>query len=120
MLPMFAAEYWLGQRLLTGGVANWVKPAHSVVAGGLGILFTVNTITGVWNLAESSHDPVGRPRRLIHSALMIASDAGFVWTGMIAGEAKRSQEGANRHRNVAIGSMALSSVGAAMMWLWRN
>ena len=120
MLPMFAAEYVLGQQLLTGGYANWVKPAHNVVAGGLGILFAVNTVTGVWNLAESRHDPVGRPRRLIHSALMIASDAGFVWTGAIAGAAKHSQEAANRHRNVAIGSMGLSTIGAAMMWFWRN
>ena len=120
MLPMFAAEYVLGQQLLTGGYANWVKPAHSVVAGGLGILFTVNTVTGVWNLAESWHDPVGRPRRLIHSALMIASDAGFVWTGAIAGASKHSQDAANRHRNVAIGSMGLSTIGAAMMWLWKN
>lgn len=120
MLPMFAAEYVLGQQLLTGGYANWVKPAHNVVAGGLGILFAVNTVTGVWNLAESRHDPVGRPRRLIHSALMIASDAGFVWTGAIAGAAKHSTDAANRHRNVAIGSMGLSTIGAAMMWLWRN
>jgi hypothetical protein len=120
MLPMFAAEYVLGQQLLTGGYANWVKPAHSVVAGGLGILFGVNTVTGVWNLAESRHDPEGRTRRLIHSALMIASDAGFVWTGVIAGAAKHSQDAANRHRNVALGSMGLSTIGAAMMWLWKN
>jgi len=120
IFPVFAAEYVLGQKLLDGGYANWVKPAHSAVAGGLGILFAVNTVTGVWNLVESRHDPEGRSRRLIHSAIMIASDAGFVWTGLIAGAAKDSQEGANRHRNVALGSMGLSTVGAAMMWLWKN
>lgn len=120
MLPLFGAEYVLGQQLLTGGYANWVKPAHTVAAGGIGILFAVNTVTGLWNLTESWNDPEGRTRRLIHSALMIASDAGMVWTGAIAGSAKHSQDAANRHRNVALGSMGLSTIGAAMMWLWRN
>jgi hypothetical protein len=120
MLPMFAAEYVLGQRLLNGGYANWVKPAHGLVAGGIAVLFGVNTVTGVWNLAESRHDPEGRTRRLIHSALMIGADAGFVWTGATASGSRRSQDTANRHRNIAIGSMGLSTAGAVMMWLWKN
>lgn len=120
MLPLFGAEYVFGQQLLTGGYANWVKPAHTVAAGGIGILFAVNTVTGVWNLTESWNDPAGRTRRLIHSALMIASDAGMVWTGAIAGASKHSQVAAIRHRKVAIGSMGLSTIGAAMMWFWRN
>ncbi|HEY1951945.1 MAG TPA: hypothetical protein VGG76_03985, partial [Gemmatimonadaceae bacterium] len=43
-LPMFAAEWFLGQRLLneekTGFPSNGLKTAHTAVALGLGALFT--------------------------------------------------------------------------------
>jgi hypothetical protein len=121
MLPLFAGEYVLGQRLLTGTYPpHWMKPAHATVAGGLGVLFTVNTVTGAWNLWDSRHDDAGRTRRYLHTGLMLASDAGFAWAGAIGGESNNSLRAAHRHRNVAIGSMALSTAGTAMMWLWRN
>lgn len=118
MLPLFASEYILGDRLMQQNHADWLKPAHGVVAGGLGILFAVNTVTGVWNLVESRKDPEGRTRRLLHSALMIAADAGFAYTGLIAGDAKESEEGRSRHKNAALVSMGLSTAGTLMMWLW--
>ena len=121
MLPLFAGEYVLGQRLLTGTYPpRWMKPAHATVAGGLGVLFTVNTVTGAWNLWDSRHDDAGRTRRYLHTGLMLASDAGFAWAGAIGGQSNNSLSAAHRHRNVAIGSMALSTAGTAMMWLWRN
>jgi hypothetical protein len=46
--PVFGAEYWLGQKLMSRDEtpASWVKPTHAVVAGALGGLFALNTITG--------------------------------------------------------------------------
>lgn len=118
MLPLFASEWIIGDRLLQQNHADWLKPAHSVVAGGLGILFAVNTVTGVWNLAESRKDPEGRTRRLLHSALMIAADAGFAYTGMIAGDADESEGNRTRHKNAALVSMGISTAGTLMMWFW--
>jgi hypothetical protein len=121
MLPLFAAEYALGQRLLTGTYPpRWIKPAHGAVAGGLGVLFTVNTVTGGWNLWDARHDESDRTRRFLHTGLMLASDAGFAWAGAIGGSSNNSLAAAHKHRNVAIGSMAISTVGTAMMWLWKN
>lgn len=121
MLPLFAVEYALGQNLMNGKPQqDWVKGSHAAVALGVGALFTVNTVTGVWNLWDARSDPAGRSRRWLHSALMIASDAGFAWTGQLAGDAKHSVNAQQKHRNVALGSMAISTVGAGMMWIWKN
>jgi hypothetical protein len=119
MLPLFAAEYALGQNLMNGNSPSWVKPSHTTVALGVGALFTVNTVTGAWNLWEGRKDPAGRTRRFVHSALMIASDAGFAITGALGGEAE-SPGNRRTHRNMAIGSMAVATVGTAMMWFWKD
>ena len=121
MLPLFVAEYALGQRLLNGTYPpRWVKPAHGVVAGGLGVLFTVNTVTGAWNLWDARRDDTNRTRRYVHTGLMLASDAGFAWAGAIGNSSNTSLAAAHRHRDVAIGSIALSTAGTALMWFWRN
>ena len=121
MLPLFAAEFALGDRLLNGtNNPTWMRPTHAAVAGGLGTLFLTNTVTGVWNLYDSREDPAGRTRRVIHSALLLWSDAGFAWAGYLAMDARHSMVAARRHRQVALGSMALSTVGSALMWFWRD
>ena len=128
MIPLFAAEYSVGQNLMRdASPATWMKPAHGVVAGGIGVLFGVNTITGVWNLWESREDPSGRTRRIVHSVMMLAADAGFFATGLPAPE--RDDEGFTNyskylhrervHRGVAIGSIALSTIGGGMLWFWK-
>ena len=123
-LPLFATEYILGQRLLkeerTGFPSSGLKTAHTTVALGLGALFTINTVTGGWNLWESRGNPEGRTRRFIHSAAMLGADAGFAWAGAVGGGAKDSQSGANHHRAIAISSMALATAGTAMMWFFNN
>ncbi|HEX9084662.1 MAG TPA: hypothetical protein VF836_07970, partial [Gemmatimonadaceae bacterium] len=123
-LPLFAAEYVLGQRLLneerTGFPSQGLKTAHTTVALGLGALFTINTVTGGWNLWESRKDPADRTLRFIHSAAMLGADAGFAWSGASGGGAKNSQAGANHHRTIAISSMALATAGTAMMWLFHD
>lgn len=120
MLPLFATQYVLGNQLLHGASDHSsTAGAHVAVAVGVGALFTVNTVTGLWNLWDSRQDPAGRTRRIVHSLLMLGADAGFVWTGAIGDDAKRSTANARHHRDVALGSMALSTVGAAMMWFWK-
>jgi hypothetical protein len=123
-LPLFATEYVLGERLLkeerTGFPSQGLKTAHTTVALGLGALFTVNTVTGVWNLWDSRNDPSGRTRRLIHSIAMLGADAGFAWAGASGGGAKDSQSGANNHRTIAVSSMALATAGTAMMWFFHD
>lgn len=119
MLPLFAAEYALGQNLLNGNSPGWVKPTHLGVALGVGGLFTINTVTGALNLWESRKDPAGRTRRWVHSALMMASDAGFAITGAM-GNDTGDRDAQIRHRNMAIGSMAVSVAGTALMWFWKD
>jgi hypothetical protein len=121
MLPLFAGEYALGQRLLsTSPQPDWVRPTHRGVAYGLGALFTVNTVTGAWNLWDSRHDENGRTRRLVHTALMLASDAGFAYTGSIGQQGRSSLDASRRHRNAALASMGLSVAGTGMMWFWKD
>ena len=120
MLPLFAAEYALGQNLLNDArPSSWLKPTHVGVALGVGTLFTVNTVTGLWNLWDSRQDPSDRARRWIHASLMLASDAGFVWTGAVGGNS-RTSDSRQLHKNVALSSIALSTAGTVMMWLWKN
>ncbi|MBL0178372.1 MAG: hypothetical protein IPP98_04495 [Gemmatimonadetes bacterium] len=65
------------------------------MAAGLGVLFTVNTVTGGWNLYESRKDPSGRTRKWIHTIAMLAADAGFLWTAAAAEGARESDAGAD-------------------------
>ncbi len=124
-LPLFAAEYVLGERLLTEERTSAVRPrglrsAHQKVALGLGALFTVNTITGVWNLWDARHDPNGRFLRTLHGLTMLAADAGFVWAAQTAGAARRTEAGAAHHRAIALGSMSLATASTLMMWIWKH
>jgi hypothetical protein len=121
-LPLFAGEYLLGERLLDDDddAPGWVKPAHTGVALALGGLFVTNTVTGVWNLWEARHVPEGRGRRILHTALMLAADAGFLYTASLAGDAKDSDSGARKHRNAAIASISVATVSTVMMWFWKG
>lgn len=125
ILPLFVGEYFLGDKLIKENqdTPGWVKGAHSTVAGGIGVIFGVNTVTGVWNLWDSRHDPGGRARKYLHSALLIASDAGIALAAASAGDAgddgRVDPSGARRHRNIAVGAMGIGAVGTAMMWLWK-
>jgi hypothetical protein len=125
-LPLFGAEYVLGQKLLNEEAAgplprgSSLRTGHNLVADGLGLLFLTNTVTGVWNLIDSRKDPAGATRRWLHSLTMLAADAGFFWTASVGGQARRTLAGANQHRNIAIGSMSLATVSTLMMWLWKD
>jgi hypothetical protein len=119
-LPLFASEWYLGNKLLNGDGTDTEKNLHGFVAGSLGVLFGVNTLTGAWNLYDSRSDPSDRKRKIIHSVLMLASDAGLALTGAVAGDAREDEGRRSLHQNLAIGSMGLSTAGTLMMWLWKE
>jgi len=124
-LPLFAAEYVLGQKLLnqertSSRPSSGLRSAHKVVAAGLGALFAVNTVTGVWNLVEARHDPSGRTRRTVHAVGMLLADAGFLYTASLAQGARETDAGANRHRNAAIASISVASLSTLMMYFWKD
>jgi hypothetical protein len=80
-IPLFVAEGVIGQSLYNDPTPG-KRTAHLWVATGIGVLFGVNTVTGVWNLTEARKDPNGRTRRMTHSILMLAADACFFATAM--------------------------------------
>ena len=120
-LPVFGTEYWLGQKLINDSpLAGWVKPTHTTVAVVLGGLFVVNTATGLANLVEAGTDTDDRGLVWTHSALMLASDAGFIATAALAGGAHHSTSGQNRHKNAAVVSIGVATVGTLLMWVKRG
>lgn len=123
-LPLFGAEWYLGDQLYRdarlGRPRNGLRTTHAVVASGIGVLFASNTVTGLWNLWEARHDPIGRPRRTAHALIMTLADAGFAWTAGIGMNANLNTATANVHRTVAFTSMGIATAGTLMMWLWRD
>jgi hypothetical protein len=122
VIPLFALQSIAGNQLLqadNGGVERpgWAKSAHSFGAAAIGTVFTVNTITGVWSLYDQRANTDGRTRRWAHSILMLASDAGFTYTGIkLADEAKRSTSDRDLHRNWAYASIGTALVGYGIMF----
>lgn len=119
MLPLFGAEYLLGQKLLDNSTSS-TRNQHALAAGAVATLFGVNTITGVWNWWDARNDENDRTRRTVHTVLMLAADAGFAATGILANSASGSHDKALTHRNVAIGSMGIATIGTAIMWFWKD
>lgn len=121
-LPLFAVQSVAGNQLFQADKSGaeppgWAKSVHSAGAAGLGALFTLNTVTGLWNLWESRSNEVGRTRRLVHSALLLGSDAGFAWSGLkLASDAKHDSNARNDHRNVAYYSMGAATIGYGIMY----
>jgi hypothetical protein len=122
MLPLFGTEYLLGHKLLNDEtVSSSTRDLHTAVASTIGVLFVTNTATGLWNLWDARHDPNGRGKRLVHSALMLAADAGFLYTASLAEDAGEGEaEGGTRHRNAALASIGLSTVGTGLMWFFKD
>ncbi len=118
MLPLFAASYITGDKLLEdpSGAPSWAKNLHGPAATGSALLFGANTVTGYWNLWEGRHDPNNRTRKILHTVLFSAASAGFVYAGtQLADDAEQSQSKREQHRNVALGSMGVSTLSWLIM-----
>lgn len=120
-LPLFASEFIVGQKLVHGHDTQNLRSVHRALAGGIGALFVVNTVTGGLNALEARKDPTERNRRTLHSVLMLLSDAGFVATAVLAksgedeGGSYTGPLTSNAHRNMAIASMGTALIGYAIM-----
>jgi hypothetical protein len=121
MIPLFVVQSVAGNQLYQADRSGslrpgWAETTHGAGAAGLGALFTINTVTGLWNLWDSRDNEVGRTKRWIHSALLLGSDAGFAWSGIkLASDAKNSQSGRDQHRRVSYISMGAALAGYAVM-----
>jgi hypothetical protein len=120
-LPLFATELILGQSIYNDGGGGGKKDAHVAVGASIGVLFGINTVTGVWNLLESRKDPNGRTKRIVHSVLMLAADAGFVATAALAPDSEHGSVSDDRgaHRAMAITSIGLATTSYLIMLLTR-
>ena len=118
MLPLFAASYVSGSQLLEKGTdaPSWARNMHGPTATGSAILFGANTVTGGWNLWDGRKDPNGRTRRILHSVLFTAASGGFAYAGTrLADDAEENLNARRTHRNVALGSMGVSTVSWLIM-----
>lgn len=115
-LPLFGAEAIIGQSLYSNPTQG-KKDAHLVTAAGIGALFAVNTVTGVWNLIEARKDPTHRRRRLAHGLLMLGADVGFLATAALGPESEHGEIEGSRgaHRAVAFTSIGLATAGYLIM-----
>lgn len=115
-LPLFVTEGFLGQSLYSDPSSN-KKDAHLAVAAGIGALFAVNTVTGVWNLVEARKDPSHRGLRWAHGLLMLAADGGFLATAALGPDSENGGDSSGRstHRAVAFTSIGLASAGYLVM-----
>jgi hypothetical protein len=126
-LPLFAAEGFVGQSLYTNPTQG-KKSAHLAIATGIGTLFGVNAVTGVWNMIDARKDPNGHTKRTIHGILMLAASGGFFATAATGphsdlGEPGRDGGGGgdggggNRslHRGIAFTSIGLATASYLIM-----
>src|SRR5438477_2892509 len=84
-IPVFAVQWTAGQQIWAKGPAapTWARTGHRVGATTLAGIFTVNTVTGVWNLWDSRAVPENRGLRYMHAVSMLTADAGFTWAGAV-------------------------------------
>ena len=120
VIPLFTYQYLAGRQIWDKGpnAPVWAISGHRIGATALAGVFTLNTITGAWNLWDSRHVEDGRTRRYIHSVAMLASDAGFTYAGaVLAKESKRDVTGEKKrlHRTIALTSMGITLTSSLYM-----
>lgn len=128
-LPLFAIEYLAGQKLLEKGsqAPLWAEKVHKPAAYLVAGVFTLNTVTGLMNLAEASKVPQGRKRRWVHSIMMLAADAGFIYGATVAPStakidariASGKRGGWTPHKAATVASMGVSTFAYLMMYIWK-
>jgi hypothetical protein len=123
VVPVFGTQYLAGRQLWTKGsnAPSWAKTTHRVGATTLAGLFTVNTVTGLWNLWDSRAAPQGRALRYAHALMMLTADAGFTYAGAkLSEEAETSLDKRRLHRTIALSSMGVTLAGGLMMKIWNR
>ena len=122
MLPLFAGSYITGDQILkhSSQAPDWALKWHRPLATGTAVVFTANTVTGLWNLWDSRKDPAGRVKRYVHTLMFLAADAGFLYAGtVLAKDARNSEQKRREHRTVALASMGLSVTSWGLMLFFK-
>ncbi|MEP6762915.1 MAG: hypothetical protein ABJB66_01330 [Gemmatimonadaceae bacterium] len=118
MVPLFAISYFTGDKLFKDGpnASSFIINTHRASATAVSVLFGVNAVTGGINMWEGRHDSTERKRKLLHSALFLASTAGFTYAGaVLADQAENSLAKRKEHRTVNLISMGLSISSVLVM-----
>lgn len=125
-LPLMATEFALGQQLYNdpNSINSSSRGVHGAVGAGLIGLFGVQSVTGVWNLVEESSAP-GHKKRLVHGLMMLGAEGGFIAAAAMAPGHNRNDlinfdANKSAHRNVAIVSIGVGTVGYLLMLLTGN
>jgi hypothetical protein len=118
-LPLIVSEAIVGQKLMNDRSNSSLRSAHSGLTAGLGVLFGLESVTGIWNMLEARKKPSGHGKRMLHGILMLAADVGFVATAATAPH--RNEHGiannsnASTHRAIAYGSFGVATVSYLYM-----
>jgi hypothetical protein len=123
VIPVFGAQWFAGERIFKYGnqAPEWAKTTHRAGATVLAGIFTVNTVTGLWNLWDSRSTPNGRTLRTLHAVSMLAADAGFTYAGVkLSKDAQTDFNKRREHRTIALSSMALTVVSGVAMKLYNR
>ena len=121
-IPVFGAEWIAGNQLYqeSNAAPTWAKTTHRVGATALAGIFTVNTVTGVWNLWDSRSVPENRAIRTAHALMMLTADAAFSYAGgKLANDAEQSQQKRKLHRTIALSATGLT-LGSSLMMKFFN
>jgi hypothetical protein len=122
-VPIFAAQWIAGERVYKYGneAPDWAKTTHRAGATVLAGIFTVNTVTGLWNLWDSRSVSSGRTLRTVHALTMLTADAGFTYAGVkLSKDAETDFNKRREHRTIALSSMALTVVSGLAMKLYNK
>ena len=118
LIPLFGFQTLAGKQIWDEGSAapGWAKTGHRIGAAAIAGAFTVNAVTGVWNLWDSRAQPEGRARRYLHAAAMLTASAGFTYAGAYLSEkAEEDLDARKLHRTIALSSLGLTAVSGIMM-----
>jgi hypothetical protein len=122
-IPVFTAQYVAGERLFkeSSAAPQWAKFTHRAGATTLAGIFTVNTVTGLWNLWDSRMVPNHRALRTTHALMMLTADAAFTYAGArLSNDAEQSLEKRKLHRTIALSASGLTLANGVMMKLFNR
>lgn len=122
-IPVFAAQWAAGMRLYNDSkeAPTWAKTTHRVGATMLAGMFTVNTVTGLWNLWDTRSQREGRALRTAHAIMMLAADGAFTYAGAkLSEEAETNADKRREHRTIALSAMGLTVASGAMMKIFNR
>jgi hypothetical protein len=123
MIPTFAFQWAAGVQIWDKGATapRWARVGHRVGATTVATAFTLNVVTGAWNLWDSRSVSQGRTRRYLHATSMAVASAGFTWAGAkLSAEAENDRDKRALHRKVALSSIALTTVSGVLMKIFND